>query len=302
MGLLESTAAETAQASSLRSMVAPVLANGVVCAMRDQPSDPAGYMAEYLAAAGAGGAQKVLDQRKFGQECARLDAELESLQEQLAVARSERARRLPDSSDAEAMRNAAVAAAAWSETRRLKRLMRSMKIKIAEPLSASDWPLSEGVLLVQGPTHLQSVRLCNQLATDFGASSIDAAEDAPLDAVLDALRDAPETCVLLNNFLRWETAREDLTLVGRRVGTPTAMLLVDCAPHIHTQAILKHTAEAGLAVSREAAEEEAFDWSNQALPALEAAGRDAGLPVLRVSADGDFNAQMTNFLVAACSA
>ena len=111
----------------------------------------------------------------------------------------------------------------------------------------------------------------NQLATDFGASSIDAAEDAPLDAVLDALRDAPETCVLLNNFLRWETAREDLTLVGRRVGTPTAMLLVDCAPHIHAQAILKHNAEAGLAVSREAAEEEAFDWSNQALPALEAA-------------------------------
>ena len=119
--------AEQAQASLLRSSVAPVLANGVVCAMRDQPADPAGYMAEYLAAAGAGGASAVLDKRKFGQECARLDAELESLNEQLVMARAERARRLPESSDAEALRNAAVSAAAWSETRRLKRLMRSMK-------------------------------------------------------------------------------------------------------------------------------------------------------------------------------
>lgn len=294
--------AEQAQASLLRSSVAPVLANGVVCAMRDQPADPAGYMAEYLAAAGAGGASAVLDKRKFGQECARLDAELESLNEQLVMARAERARRLPESSDAEALRNAAVSAAAWSETRRLKRLMRSMKIKISEPLSASDWPLSEGVLLVQGPTHLQSVRLCEQLALDFGVSSVDVSHDDPLSAVLEALSSAPENCVLLNNYLSHERAREQIALVGRRVGTPTALLLVDCAPHVHAERIVMQTREAMKAVSREAAEEEAFDWANQVLPALEAAAREAGLPVLRVSADGDLNEQMTSFLVAACSA
>ena len=70
------SSSEQSAAQALREEVAPVLANGVACAMRDQPSDPAGYMAEYLAVAGAGGAASVLDQRKFGQECARLDAEL----------------------------------------------------------------------------------------------------------------------------------------------------------------------------------------------------------------------------------
>ena len=43
-------------ARDLREQIAPVFANGVTCALRDQPADPAGYMAEYLAAAGAGGA------------------------------------------------------------------------------------------------------------------------------------------------------------------------------------------------------------------------------------------------------
>ena len=72
----KTTAREQAAAADLRATIAPVLANGVVCAMRDQPADPAGYMAEYLAAAGAGDAARVLDERRHAQECARLDAEL----------------------------------------------------------------------------------------------------------------------------------------------------------------------------------------------------------------------------------
>ena len=288
---------EQAKASELRNTIAPVLANGVVCAMRDQPADPAGYMAEYLAATGAGGAMRVLDQRKFGQECARLDSELESLKEQIDTARAEKARRLPETSDAEALRNAAVASASWSEVRRLKRLVRSMKIKISEPLSASDWPLSEGVLLVQGPPHLESKRMCEQLSLDFDVTSVDVGHDDPLGAVLDALRDSPDQCVLLNGYLTVQRAREQITLIERRVGQPTALLIVDADPHVHSQRIRQ--ADGG---SREAADEEAFQWANSSVPALETAAREARLPVLRVAADGDFDERMTNLLVAACTA
>ena len=63
---------EQAMAAEMRHTVAPVLAQGVVCALRDQPADPAEYMAEYLVASGADGAKRVMDHRKFGQECARL--------------------------------------------------------------------------------------------------------------------------------------------------------------------------------------------------------------------------------------
>ena len=38
----------------IQQHVVPVLGEGVVCAMRDQPNDPAAYLAEFLAAKGAG--------------------------------------------------------------------------------------------------------------------------------------------------------------------------------------------------------------------------------------------------------
>lgn len=292
---------EQATASTLRGVVTPVLANGVVCAMRDEPADVAGYMAEYLATAGAGAAL-ILDQRKFGQECARLDAEFESLKEQLDVARAERARRVPHAADSEAMRNATVASASWSEVRRLKRLVRSMKIKIAEPLSASDWPLSEGVLLMQGPEVLQPYALCEQLGADFGVASVDISQHDPLGAVIDGLKRRAGQCVLLNGYLETTRAREQLDLFARRVGLPTALLLLDCAPDMHAQLLVADSEEAGAKLSREAADEAAFEWANTSLPTLEAAAREASVPVLRVSCDGDFNARMTNLLVAACAA
>lgn len=271
--------------------------------MRDQPSDPAAYMAEYLAVANVGGASKVLDQRKFGQECARLDAELGSLKDQLDVARAERARRLPTSSDAEALRSAAVAAASWNEVRRLKRLVRSMKIKISEPLSASDWPISEGVLLVQAGPSMGCEQLCERLATDFGVGFVDRFGSAadPLAVVLDGLKARPEAAVLLHGYLTHERAREQIDLLTRRLGMPTALLLLECAPHVHARKIVDAAAEKGQRVAREVADTTAYDWANRQLPALEAAAREARLPVLRVSADGDFNEQMTSFLVAASS-
>ena len=42
--------------------------------------------------------------------------------------------------------------------------VRSMKLKISEPLNPSDWPLAEGVLLVQGPSALNANALCHRLA------------------------------------------------------------------------------------------------------------------------------------------
>lgn len=293
------SAGEQAQATKLRQQVAPVLANGVVCAMRDQPADPAAYMAEYLAVSCGGDAARVLDEHKFGQECARLDAELESLQEQIDNARAERARRLPDSADAEALRNAAVASASWSETRRLKRLVRSMKLKLSEPLSPSDWPLAEGVLLVQGPPSLDAGALCRQLSDDFGVATVDVRDDDPLGGVLEALRDQPERCVLLHGYLAPDRARAQIDLVTRRVGQPTALLLVDCAPHVHADRFVEN---GGAGASRETAEEAAYEWSNHQMPLIESAAREARLPVMRVAADGDRNAAMTNLLVAACAA
>ena len=304
----KTTAREQAAAADLRATIAPVLANGVVCAMRDQPSDPAGYMAEYLAAAGAGDAARVLDERRHAQECARLDAELIAIKEQIEQARAERARRDPNSEDAQALHHAQEAAATWHEVKRLKRITRAMKIKINEPLAPSDWPLSEGVLLVQGPRSLQSLRLCQQLASDFDVTCVDydphSVEPSPdpLAAVLDALRAHPESPVLLHGWMQHERAREQIELISRQVGKPTALLLIECAPHTHAQRIIDEAAEVGQSVTREAAEHSAVEWASVQLPALEAAGREVRLAVLKVGVDGDFNEQMTNLLVQACEA
>ena len=302
-------AAEQATATDLRTQIAPLLANGVVCAMRDQPSDPAGYMAEFLAVSGAGGAQAVLDRRKFGQECARLDSELVSLKEQLTIAREERARRLPSSSDAEALRNAAVASASWNEVRRLKRLVRSMKIKISEPLSASDWPISEGVLLVQGGFGLGGENLCRQLSADFGVSLVETeGNDDPLGNVQECLKERPNSACLLYDYLTPAKCRDQIDLITRRVGKPTALILVTATPYHHAARIIdgdedfRKEKAARSNRLQERADHTAYDWANQQLPTLEAGAREASLPVLRASSDSyEFNEQMTSFLVACSS-
>lgn len=309
---------ENQQAHILRESVAPVLAEGLVCALRDQPADAAAYMAEFLAASGAGTAQAVLDQRKFGQECARLDAELASLTEQLEVARTERARRLPDTSDAHAQREAAVAAASWSELRRLKRLTRSVKVKMSEPLSASDWPIPEGIILVQGANGLDTGPLCDQLQKDFRVRHVDAilarqngtqpGHGQPggsvdvLQEVSEALLARPTEAVLLQGYLHPpHVLRDLLEACSARVGPPTAILLPTCDEKEHARRLMEEGAVRRVPMSWEAAGELARDWAIHESAEIEAAARDAMIPVLRVDVSGDFNSQMTALLVAITS-
>ena len=292
----------------VRETVAPVLAEGVTYALRDQPSDPAFYMAEFLAArAPDGGAQQVLDQRQLGQECARLDEELAALKEQLDAARAERARRVPSAADTDSSRNASVAAASWNELRRLKRLTRSMKVKMGEPLSASDWPIPEGCILVQGGRGGLAASLCRQLATDFSIGLIEAAAaeatgvgggSDPLGSVLAQLRRQPAAAVLLENYLQ-DTPRcvELLEERGRRVGRPTAVLLLQSDVSTHAARLVEQAAAEGSYLSMAEARASAEDWEVRGLAQIEAAARDACIPALRVAADGDFNAQMTSLLV-----
>ena len=135
----------------IQDSVVPLLGEGVVCAMRDQPNDPAAYLAEFLAAkSGSAEMARTLSSRKLAGECARLDAELKALHEQLQTARAEAQRRLPNATLLEAVeQKESDAAASWSEMRRLKKLVRSMKLKAGVPLDASEWLLPEGVVLVQ---------------------------------------------------------------------------------------------------------------------------------------------------------
>ena len=281
------SASEHSTARALREEIAPVLANGVVCAMRDQPSDPAAYMAEYLAVAGgvSGSASQTLDQRKFGQECARLDAELASLKDQLSVARSERSRRLPSSADADAQRNAAVASAAWSEVRRLKRLARSMKIKVGEPLSASDWPIPEGCVLIQGGRALGSTQLVAQLQADFGVGHVEVGGefggDEGLAAAYDTLQGKPTVAVMLHGYLSAAHCRTQLERCTRTIGKPTAVLLLQAEAADHAQRVIHAAAEAGTEVGAEAADREVRQWGSD-VTTIEAAAREARIPVLRV--------------------
>jgi hypothetical protein len=298
---------ELAMARMLREEVAPSLANGMACALRDQPADPAGYMAEYLVNAHGGGAARVLDQHRMSQECARLDAEIARLREQVDVARAERARRLPLAGGLDAQRDAAAAAASWSETRRLKRLIRSMKVKMGEPLSPSDWPMPEGVILVQGGRSIGSHRLCEQLSEDFDIGCVDAARydnvgsgigaarhaassDA-LHAVLQALKERPT--VLLHGFLDVaERSRELFERFAKRVGTPTAVLLLQCGSDEHAYRVK----ESDPTVGTDVAHAEAGRWASD-IVTLEAAASEAHLQVARVDIGGEFDQQMTNLLV-----
>ena len=181
-------AAEQATATDLRTQIAPLLANGVVCAMRDQPSDPAGYMAEFLAVSGAGGAgRRCLTGAQIRQECARLDSEPGVFKASSSPSRG-RSARAGCHRRAMPRRCERLLLPPWNEVRCLKRLVRSMKIKISEPLSASDWPISEGVLLVQGGFGLGGENLCRQLSADFGVSLVETeGNDDPLGNVQECL-------------------------------------------------------------------------------------------------------------------
>lgn len=300
-GSLRLSAPEQQAATELRATVAPVLAEGVVCALRDQPADPAGYMAEFLAGR-QGGAQAVLARRRLGQECARLDAELAELNDQLGVARLEASRRLPQLSGADVKQEEAMAAASWSEVRRLKRLTRSMKIKISEPLSASDWSIPEGLIFVAGGPGVGARALCAQFGSDFSVGHVAAAGKGcvadPLGAAQRWIASRPAFAVLVEGFLEGERAREQLEQCATRVGRPTALVLLQCDEAVLVSRQLEASASEGGSLARDVAEAKASDWLRVKLPAIEAAAREAKLPVLKVECGEGFDAQMTNFLVA----
>lgn len=296
----------------IQQHVVPVLGEGVVCAMRDQPNDPAAYLAEFLAAKGAGPeVAATLKGRKLAGECARLDSELAALHEQLEAARAEAQRRLPNATLLESLeRDEAKAAASWAEMRRLKKLMRSMKIKTGVPLDASDWLLPEGLILVQASPGVDTSMLCGTLARDFGALAYawqpgEEKAAAQLGGVRAALEGQPGCTLLLQGRLDG-LSEQDATAAVQSLAEwtgqkPTALLLlVEGEPKLadpdgasdtdtHPDAKLKETAEARHA------------WLSFARPRIEAACQAAMLTVLHVTCDGDFDDQMSSLLVAVSS-
>ena len=299
---------ETSTESQLREL-APLLSEGVTGALRDQPSDPAAYLSDFLASRSSGAAETV-KQRQQGQTVYQLDLEISALKDQLDAARQERARRRPVAHEAEAARDAAVAAAAWAEVRRLKRLTRTIKLKISEPLLVGDWPLPEGVVLVQAPPGFGVVsKLCRQLAADFGITLVQAQagrhrNGAPADVlatVADALSRQPQATVLLEGYLAGcdgAASAERLSDCTYNVGHPTALLLLEME---HADELVRRlqedAAERGERLAPTAAVEIATAWRDE-LAQLEESARQSMVPALRVRMDGVFNEQMTELLAA----
>tara|TARA_B110001452_G_scaffold250202_1_gene238251 strand:+ start:1381 stop:2262 length:882 start_codon:yes stop_codon:yes gene_type:complete len=280
-------AAEVEVARWIHAHVVPVLSEGVVCAMRDQPPDPAAYLAEFLAAKGAGTeVASALAARKLAGECAKLDMELAAVHEQLEAAQEEAQRRVPGSMAAEAVaRDEAAAAAQWQEMRRLKRLMRTMKLKTEETLDASEWLLPEGVLLVQAAPGVPADVLCTQLSTDFAAHFHrwePSAGVEQLGPVLGALARTPGSFGLaLGCFDGAATADDVIARLGMLSGSvnPAALVL--------------------LTGGGEAVDEAAqSDWTATALPALQEGCRAAQLQVISVACQGDYEEDMSSLLVA----
>ncbi len=315
------SAKEVRLAAQLRAEVAPVLAEAVVCALRDEPADAPGYLAEFLSAKGAGYAALVTEERKIAQECARLDVELNAVTEQLRAARVEATRRFPAGAAEQQTFQESQSDASWNEFRRLKRLIRSMKGKITEPLTAEDYAIPEGLIVVCDTRFMGVTRMCSTLRTDFGVTHLLAAADSePPDAYVpdgtdagdDPLgkayrlltphrrEDTPPT-LLLHNWLRAHDARGQLEELSSRLGKPVAVLLFVCDELTLADRIETGSRETGKPVSRVEAERQASEWLRSDMPAIEAAARDSKITSLRVDTEGDFGHMMTNLLVACSS-
>jgi hypothetical protein len=299
---LSAVVAEPTTAAYLRDSVAPLLAEALTCALTDQPADPAGYCADFVAAhAPTAGAQRLLTQRALGQECSRLDEELGALQEQLAAARAELARRAPDGADLGAA-DLAAAAAGWHELRRLKRLTRSLKFKMGEPIASRDWAIPEGLLLIHGAAGTHARALCRQLARDFELGLVEAGDDdVALLAARTNLRARPEGTVLLEGLLDGGACVEQLAECARVVGRPSALLLLQCEPSRHAARVREEAATLAGAPRSEAELAAIAEASRKELDVIESAAQQASIPVHRVSVDGDFNEQMTALLVSVSS-
>ena len=249
------------------------------------------------------------------------------LNEQIAVARIEADNRFPTVARNEAKWDEAVSAGSWNEERRLKRLLRSMKIKIAEPLVPSDYCLPEGLLLACGGPAMGVTKLCSTLADDFGVTHLvggpaDGPEadgrvplgagtgDDPAGACYRELHEKLGCVVMLQNWLKPATALEQLDSLSSRLELmhtrPSAVLLFLCDEITLAARILAAAKERGepgtdSAEARHRAEARASDWVKSELPAIGAAAREAKLPVIRVYVDGSFEQQMSSLLVAISS-
>lgn len=111
----------------LREHVAPVLSEGVLLVLRDQPKDIAGFLAKNIADR-HGTAAMILRQRTLEQEFEELSHELISCNEQIKAAGNRLLRRVPAMERFQDEAEHHAAAAKWNEVRRLKRLIRKMKV------------------------------------------------------------------------------------------------------------------------------------------------------------------------------
>jgi len=277
----------------LKEHVAPVLSEGMLLALRDQPHDPAAYMAEFLSSKGAATfVSEALKERQLVDEYESLEAEMAELQGQLQAARAEARRRLPVSKpqdlseDAEAVEAGEVhCAASWRESLRLKKLMRATKVRLGHALVASDWLLPEGVVLTCTAPFVDASPLCRKLAADFAATFVPASARigplahiaTPADHGLKLVERSPDAL---------------LSELAGLAGVPASpeMLLVFTATAERLRWHARQVDGGDAAAIRTEA------WLSETLPALEQQARAAGLSFACVHCDGDVAEQMSSLL------
>ena len=161
-------------------------------------------------------------------------------------------------------------------------------------------------MLIQGARGTGVGSLCRQLAADFPVSLVQAGDvlhDAradPLGAVADTLRRQPQQLALLEGYLDPQLgAREQLYECVRRVGRPTALLLLGYEQRAtHVRRLQEEAAVSGRALGSDAAKAIVDEWAEGEAVALGELAAQACIPVVRATADGDFNARMISVLLA----
>ena len=157
---------------------------------------------------------------------------------------------------------------------------------------------------MQAAAGLGARGLCTQLAADFGIGFVEAAEgySTPFDVlgtVLDVLRRRPMHAVLLEGYLnRRFHVHEQLAEFDRRVGPPTAMLILQCEHDTHVRRLQEDAAVTGRQLTQPACEAMVSEWERETVPHLEECAAELAIPVMRVTVDGDINEQMTSLLLA----
>jgi hypothetical protein len=279
----------------LKEHVAPILSEGMLLALRDQPHDPAAYMAEFLSSKGAATAvSEALKERQMVDEYESLEAEMAELQSQLQAARAEAQLRLPVSKPQDLSEEAEAAeagevhcAASWRESLRLKKLMRATKVRLGRSLVASDWLLPEGVVLVCAAPFVNASSLCRKLAADFDTTFVPAsASFGPL-----ASSATPDEYTLKLVERSPDALLSELAELAGAPGAPEMLLVLTAS----AERLIRHAQQAG---GGDAAAIQVETWLSETLPALEQPAHAAGISVARVYCDGDSAEQMSSLLSA----